>query len=71
MVKRFHVFCGLLHNQESVFMNTINVNIMKPRKAGSRERFFGNEGKDMKHQNFFIANIKQYMIRGYHHTNMQ
>ena len=33
-------------------------------KAGNCERFFGNEGKDMKQQKFFTANNKQYMVNG-------
>ena len=31
-------------------------------KAGNCEGFFGNEGKDVKQQKFFIMNNKQYMV---------
>ena len=30
-------------------------------KAGNRESFFGNEGKDVRQQNFFTLNDYQYM----------
>ena len=35
---------------------------MKTVKAGNREHFLGNQGKDVKQQKMFTANDKQYTV---------
>ena len=54
-------FYGLLHNLKSFLTNFCIWVLWELIKAGKSKTFIGNEGKDVKQQNFTMNN-KQYMV---------
>ena len=63
VVKNFHVFGGLLCNCKSFLANFCTWILWKLVKAGDRECFLWNEGKDVKQRKFFHCKwYKQYTV---------
>ena len=60
-MKKFHIFMDHFTTAK-VFGNFLHMNAVEACKSWWPQKFFGNEGKDMKQQNVCTANNKQYTV---------
>ena len=55
-------FSQITPQPQKFYGELLHINTRKACKSWYLQKFLGNEGEDVKQQNFFIVNNKQYMI---------